>query len=288
MGASGSCASRGRHAAPVEARQRVRDAPDRGHVRRRAEQRQRHHHRHVRRQRAVAEQRLDDRRQAADDAEVEQPLRPLHRADVHLHAERLAARAGVADHDRADRRDERHVDRPAAAVVDGQAAEDHELGVAVHDAVEEGAALGHPAGGAGDASIEDVEDAGQEVEPAAGAEAAGGEADRGQAGDQERREGQRVGRHPPADERALPRAEDPHDVVAQVAPEQLRSRAARHVGVHRDADPASAQREQTEGDDEVGRQSEQRVQRQVGGMHPRLLYVGGKSKPEARTFVTFL
>ena len=268
IGVSGTRQVPRRLGATVEAGQRVPDTPHRRHVRRSAEQPQRHHDRNERRQRAVTEQRLDDRRQAADDAEIEQPLGTLHRADVDRHPERLAARPGVADHDRAQRGDQGDVDGPAVPVVDGQAAEHHQLRVAIHHAVEEGAALGHHAGGTSDAAIEDVEDAGQQVEPAAGAEVAEREGDTREAGGHERGEGERVGRHTPAHQRALPRAEDPHHIVAEVAAKQLRGGAAGDLGVHSDADPACAEREQSQSDDEVRRESEQRIQRHIHGMHP--------------------
>ena len=91
------------------------------------------------------ERRLHDVEQGARD-EADQPLGPLHHADVALHPDRLRARLRVADHDRA--REARHRHQRAARVrgarVEHDDAEHHrDIGVAVDHRVEEGAERRH-------------------------------------------------------------------------------------------------------------------------------------------------
>src|SRR5271165_6793859 len=90
-------------------------------------------------------------------------LRTLHESGLAALHQRLGARASVANHHRTDH-DERHhhhvKEAIGACVIHQQPKEERHIAVAVNHRIEEPAKLRHLVGGAGDAAIDHVENAG--------------------------------------------------------------------------------------------------------------------------------
>ena len=82
-------------------------------------------------------------RSASSSAEAHRPLGAPHRAARRLDVQRLGLRRRVADHERStERRQREHEQRDVAAKVDGRAAEEEELDVAIDRRVEHLAGVG--------------------------------------------------------------------------------------------------------------------------------------------------
>ena len=123
---------------------------------------------------------LDDRAHGGADAEQEHALRPLHEPDVReSHAERFAASAHVRDEQRAGQREQARDEDPAFPVVPGETDDQRALDVAVENGIERGSRRRRATGAAGHAAVEKVERPGDDEQPAAEREPAGGNPDAG-------------------------------------------------------------------------------------------------------------
>src|SRR5580704_13286906 len=95
----------------------------------------------------------------------DQAFGAFHEADAAFADQAFGAGAGVADHDGADHDEggEHDVEEAVAAgVEDEQAEELRRVTVAVDDGVEEGSEAGDAVGGAGDFSVDEIEESGKE------------------------------------------------------------------------------------------------------------------------------